>query len=205
MRPMRPRPSANSKSLAGWLGWGRPTGVSGPNSASRIAANCFAIEHVGRLPMSFGIERHVFDEPQLEAALAGEAAERNDFVFGESVNRDGVEPDAFEADFLGGGDAGQHAVEPFAAGDLLKGLFAERIEADVESLEAGAFQVGGLLVEQDAVGRQGEVVDARQRRRAFRPVAAGRARTSGSPPVSRSLVHAHLRDDADEPLDLFER
>ena len=105
------------------------------------AADRVAVEHVGRLPMVLGVERHVFDESQLEAALAGEAGERDDFVFGEAADGDGVEANAFEADVLCGGDAGQHAVEAFAAGDLLEDFFAERVEADVEAAQAGAAQM----------------------------------------------------------------
>ena len=43
------------------------------------------------------------------------------------------------------------------------------------------------------------------RRPASRRAGARSCRTSGSPPVSRSLLHAQLRHDADEALDLLER
>ena len=100
------------------------------------------------------------------------------------MDGDRVEANLLETDALGGGDAGQHAVEPFAARDFLERFFVERIEADVHALQAGASQVGGLLFEQDAVRGEGEVVDAGQiGQHSHEP---GRsARTSGSPPVSR--------------------
>ena len=62
--------------------------------------------------MLLGVERHELDEPQFQVALAGELAERHDFVFGDAADRDGVEPNLLEARSLRGGDAGQHAIEP---------------------------------------------------------------------------------------------
>jgi hypothetical protein len=112
--------------------------------------------------MLLGVKRHVFYEAEFEATVAGEAGERDDLLLGQALDRDGVETNLIEADLLGGRDAGQDAVEAFAAGDFLECLFAERIEADVEALEAGGSQRGGLFVEEDAVGGEGEVVDAGQ-------------------------------------------
>ena len=89
---MRPRPSAYSKSLAGWLACGAGDGHQRAEFCFEDSADRVAIEHVGRLPMMIGIERHVFDESQLQAAVTGEAGERNDLVFGEAVDGDGVEP-----------------------------------------------------------------------------------------------------------------
>src|SRR5712672_2215412 len=102
--------------------------------------------------MVLGIERHVLDEAQLEATLAGKSSERDDFVFRETVNCDRVESYAFETDFLRGGDAGQHTVESLAPRNLFERFLAERVEADVDSFKAGAAQVGGLFFQKDAVG-----------------------------------------------------
>ena len=87
-------------------------------------ANRIAIEDIGLLPVLFGGERHVFDEAEFEVTLASKTGKRNDLVFGEALNGDGVEADLLEADLLGGGDAGQDAIEASTAGDFLEGLFA---------------------------------------------------------------------------------
>ncbi len=65
------------------------------------AADGFAVEHVGGLPMLLGVERHVFDESQFEAAVASETCQRHDFLFGEAVDRDRIEPDLFKAGVAG--------------------------------------------------------------------------------------------------------
>ena len=65
-------------------------------------------------------------------------------------------------------------------------------------------QLRGLLGEQDAVGREGEVVDARQVGEHFhksRQVGPHERLAAGEP----QPVDAHLRHDAHESLDLFER
>jgi len=75
-----------------------------------------------------------FDEAEFEVAVAGEARQGNDFRFGEALDGDRVEADLVEADVLCGGDAGEDAVEAFAAGDFLEGGFVEGVEADVQSV-----------------------------------------------------------------------
>ncbi len=118
---------------------GRLAGMAAADGRERAefgfedAADGVAIEDVARLPMLLGIERHVFDESQFEAALAREAGERNDFVFGEPLDGDGVEAYVGETGVLGRGDSGEDAVEAFAPGDFLECFFAERVEADVEA------------------------------------------------------------------------
>ena len=65
--------------------------------------------------------------------------------------------------------------------------------------------VGGLLGQQDAVGRQGQVVDAAASRGQLcdepRQVGPHERLAAGEP----QPPHAHLRDDAHEPRDLLER
>ena len=46
-----------------------------------------------------------------------------------------------------------HAEDIMTPRNLLERFLAERVEADVDSFEAGAAQVGRLLFEQDAIGR----------------------------------------------------
>ena len=158
------------------------------------------------LPMLLGIERHELDEPQLQARARGRSG-ASGTISGSVMPRmaTALRRIFSKAGALGGGDAGQHAVEPVAAGDLVKRLFAERVEADVEPLQAG-------VLERLRPARPAGCRWSSGRGRRCRAIAAscatsrGRsARTSGSPPVSRSLLTPSLRHDAHEPRDLLER
>jgi hypothetical protein len=80
----------------------------------------------------------------------------------------------------------------------------ERIETDVDPRQAGVLEGLGLLGEQDAVGRQGDIANAVDRRQSLdelgkvgphQRLAAGEA----------ELVHAQASRDPSEPLDLLER
>ena len=67
-----------------------------------------------------------------------------------------------------------------------------------------AFERVGLIGEQDAVGRQREVVQRRLAGQHAAPASARSRRSSGSPPVSRMLVDAERHEDVDERADLLE-
>ncbi len=167
-------------------------------------ADLLAGEHLLVVPVAVGVQRHVFDEPQLEAVLAGKARQRHDLLFGEAANGHRVELDLAEADLLGREDPGQHAVQSFAAGDLLEHLRLERIEADVQPPQAGVLEGLGLLRQQHAVGGQGDVANARHAGElADQPVeAVPHQRLAAGEP---QLVDAHRRHDAHEAFDLLER
>ena len=85
-------------------------------------------------------------------------------------------------------DALQHAVQALRGENLLETSRLERVEADVEPLQAGVLERLRLLGQQDAVGRQRDIVESRQSRPAARRARGRSCRTSGSPPVSRSLL-----------------
>ena len=92
-----------------------------------------------------------------------------------------------------GGDRvepGQHAVERVAAGDLEEAGAGEAVDRDVDPVDPGGDEVGGLVGEQVAVGGQREVVDALDRAPARSTSAGNSRRTSGSPPVRRTSVDA---------------
>ena len=66
-------------------------------------------------PAAVGVERHVFDEPQLEFVAAGELGQRHDFILRDPADGNSVQANALEARLLGGEDSRQHAIEPAAA------------------------------------------------------------------------------------------
>ena len=81
---------------------------------------------------------------------------------------------------------------------------AERVEGDVDPLQTGLDERPGEPVEQDAVGRQREILDPgrhRQLAHELRQVTADQRLAAGQP----RLAHAHRGEDAHEPRDLLER
>jgi hypothetical protein len=161
-------------------------------------------QHVLALPGAVAVERHELDEADLEAALAGEVAEAQDVLATEAGHRHRVDLD--RADRGEGGDrieAGEHPVERVAAGDLEEAGAGEAVDRDVDAVDPGGDEVGGLVGEHVAVGGQREVVDTLDRREAldqrreFAPhqrLAAGQA----------DGVDAETGEEADESLDLLE-
>ena len=88
-----------------------------------------------------------------------------------------------------GVDACQHARQIVAARDLLEPLAVERIEVDVQAAQPGVVQrLAPACASSTRVGGQREVANARNRGQLARSARGRSRRTSGSPPVMRSLV-----------------
>jgi hypothetical protein len=86
----------------------------------------------------------------------------------------------------------------------LEHLFAKRVEADVDPLEARRLQRLGLIFEQHAVGREGDVEDSGNRRELsheFRKVGPYERLATGK----AQLVDAQRNQSAHESFDLLER
>ena len=79
-----------------------------------------------------------------------------------------------------------------------------RVEADVDPAEPGIPERLGLRGQQDAVGRQPDILDARNRGQ-LRDQLGQVAPDERLAPREPDLVDAQGRRDADEPLDLLER
>ena len=92
---------------------------------------------------------------------AAELGQWHDLPFGETADGDGVDPDRLKAGRLGRCQAGQHASQALPPCDPLEGIFSQRVETDVEPMQARPTQVGGLLRQQQAVGRERHLLDAR--------------------------------------------
>ena len=91
--------------------------------------------------------------------------------------------------FRGGIDAREHRGKIVAAGDLVKAFAVEGVEMDVQAAKPASYSGFGLVGQQDGVGGEREVADARNR--GDRRDQIGRSRRSrGSPPVSADLVDA---------------
>ncbi len=165
-----------------------------------ISALGRTLRHV---PLLVGVERHELDEAHLVGLLARELREAQHLVLGEPAQGDGVDLDRPQLGMrLGGLQAGEDAVQRVAPGELEEAVGGERVERDVDPAQAGGDEVGDLGLEQVPVGREREVVDARDRPDrldqapqllADERLAAGEAH----------VVDAHLAEDAHEPGDLL--
>ena len=76
--------------LAGIVDWQR---LERPDFVVNDLPNLRAAKHLVVIPMMFGIERHVLDESQFQAVLAGELRQRHDFLFGDAANRNRIQAD----------------------------------------------------------------------------------------------------------------
>ena len=100
-------------------------------------------------------------------------------------------------------EAGEDPRERVAARELEEAVAVERVERDVEALDARGDERGGVALEQEAVGGQRQVAHARQRREhrdQARQVAPDERLAAGQPHVA----DAHLREQAHDALELLE-
>jgi len=111
-------------------------------------------------PGMVGIERHEFDETHDEIAAAGEFGEGLDFIVVDSSDEDGVDLDGTKRRGLSGVDAGDDMVKNARARDAFESGWVERIEADVDAVEAGGHEIGAMLGEAISVGRHRKVARA---------------------------------------------
>ena len=145
---------------------------------------------------------HVLDEPDLGAVAAAELDQSHELVVIGAADDDGVELEAGE-ERRGGADAGEHAIELVQAGELLKPIAVQRIQADRQAMKARVLQRLRVVGQEHAVGRHGEIADARTRRQPRHQVghvAAEQRLAAGEP----HLVHAQIEEHVHEPLDLLE-
>ena len=82
-------------------------------------------------------ERHHLDDGQVHAAAVRPFDQVGEFVLVDALERDRVDLD-LEAGRLRGIDAGEHLVEVAPAGDGAEFVGIERVERDVDALDAAA-------------------------------------------------------------------
>src|SRR5579863_8710381 len=128
----------------------RPLRVDAP-------VNFVGRNHQFARPVAVGVERHEFDEAHDHAAIAGEGGEGFHFVFVEAADEDGVYFRGTERRVLGSVDAAHNGVVSARASDFFELDGIERIEADVDAVQAGSDQGRDTLGQQVAVGGHGNV------------------------------------------------
>ena len=100
-------------------------------------------------------------------------------------------------------DTRQHFVQIVTPRDAQKALAVERIQMDVDAAQAGVIQRRASSGQQDAVGGQRQVADARNGRQLadeYRQVAAHQRLPAGDPQLGDAQPCRHPR----EAFDLFE-
>ena len=92
-------------------------------------------------PGVVGVQRHVLDEAQPVAVAQRPGEQGGRLVEVRVAHQHGVDLHRVQAGGGGGGDAGQHVVEPVAPGQRGEALAVEGVERDVDPVEAGRGQV----------------------------------------------------------------
>ncbi len=167
-------------------------------------ADLVAREHEARIPRVVGIQRHELDEAHLVRMLACELCERQHLRLGEVAHPDGVDLDRMRIGELRERlEAAQDAWERVAAGHLEEAVALQRVDGHVEAVDARLDERAGIALEQEAVGRDAEVldpVDGGQHLRQAGKVAPHQRFAAGQAHVA----DAHRRQHGHESLDLLE-
>jgi hypothetical protein len=101
-------------------------------------------------------------------------------------------------------DAREHARERIEPGQSDESVAPQRIEAHCEPMKAGRLEIGGLRLEQYAVGREREVPQpgsGRQLPHEHRDVTAEQRLAARQP----DPIDPHFPEELDEPANLFKR
>ncbi len=126
--------------------------------------NHLARDDVVELPGTGRIQRHEFDEAQADILLPGKGGQVLDLVVVDPADDDGVYFNWPEPECAGEVDAFEYAGMAIAAGHAFEILWIHGIHAETHALKASLPEGFGLAGEQESVGRQREVFDARDRR-----------------------------------------
>ncbi len=105
-------------------------------------------------------EGHVFDEADGEVGGHRQCGEVGVLVVVDAFHGDAIHFGMSEAGIDGGADAAPNVIEVGSTGDVAEAITILRVHADGESVEAGGFEGGGVLIEERAVGGHGEVGEA---------------------------------------------
>ena len=89
-------------------------------------------------------ERHHLDHREIHAAAVRPGHQVADFVFVDALERDRVDLD-LQPGGLRGIDAGQHLVEIAPARDGAELVGIERVERDIDALDAVRLELGGIF------------------------------------------------------------
>ena len=151
-------------------------------------------------------ERHDLDQRQIHAAAVRPLHQVGEFVLVDALERDGVDLD-LQAGGLRSVDPGEHLAEIAPARDRAEFIGVERVERNVDALDAVRPELGGVFGQLRAVGRQREFVE-----RAGANMTRQRAdQRHDAPPHQRfaagepKLAHAPRDESRAQPVEFLER
>jgi selenocysteine-specific elongation factor len=183
-----------------------PSGIVGQGElAGQRLEDLARRDHLGALPAVLGVERHLLDEPQLVPALQAVAQQARCLVVVQVAHQHRVDLDRRQPGRRRGRETGQHVGEPVPAGQLAEGLGPQRVQRDVDPVEARRPQGGGPPDEADPVGGERDLRARRQRgrRRDDRGEVAAEQRLAAG---EADLADAEgLHADPDKPANLLAR
>ena len=104
--------------------------------------------------------RHNLDKAQVPAGLHRLPGQVNHLVVVHPPHDDGVDLDRLQPRRVRRLQPGQHVLQPAQPRDGVEPFRVERIQADVDPVQAGGGQFVGVAGQQDAVGRHRQVVNA---------------------------------------------
>ncbi len=126
-------------------------------------------------PLRRAADVHVLDEPDFGAHRLSVLDQIHDLVVVDAADDDRVDLERAAEHALRRGHSFVHAGELVESRERLEPVGTQRVQADGDAAQAGGRERVGVLGEQDAVGRQREVVEAAACRTASSRVRGGRA------------------------------
>jgi len=155
----------------------------------------------GGVVVALAIERHLFDEPDLDALVSGELDERHDVVDVFSLHHHGVDLHSnvvFQEQVQGVHDG----LEFVAACDDPEAFAVERVQAEVHRRDAHLFEGAHVRCGQHPIGGEVQVFDARNFRDALHEIHEVVAHKRLAPREA-DLRDAERCQQCDEAFDLF--
>ena len=186
MTPTVARAAVDEEQLGGGAA---PLAHRGEREALPQPLEDLALRHHQRaVPGVLRVERHLLDEAQLVAAVEAPLQQVGHVGVVDAAHGDGVDLDRGQPGIRGGLEAGHDVVEPVAAGEPAEVLGVDRVEADVDPVQARR-RPAGRRAGRARCRWSSSRCAAAARGAAMRPTTSTRLRrSSGSPPVSRTWV-----------------
>jgi hypothetical protein len=185
MKPTLPMPSAKAYSVAGARGFGIGHRCECRDLARERFDHLVRQQDFATVPQVLRIERHELDVSNLKSVLTRVARQRDNIGLHQILHRHRIQLHGV-AEALAGVEAIEDFAEIVAPRDLKETIAVERIDVDVDAPKPGLMECFRLIRSRTPL-----VVSARSRIpsiSARRRISRGRSRrSSGSPPVTRSL------------------
>ena len=145
-------PAVDEEALGGGAAPARPGRARRAKRVWSEARICSAVTMRSRCQGVARVERHLLDDPQLEALLEGPGQQVGRLVVVQARHQHRIDLDRGHALVPRGGEAREDVGEPVAAGDLGEAIRAQGVEGDVDPVEARGGEALRAADEPEAVG-----------------------------------------------------